>query len=142
MLQRELLVEGPRALLPGSDRGEHDARAAEGGAGVVFAAKGERRAPASAEERGKGGHHIEAVVVGVVQHDLRETEVVLALREPVQDEGRPDPGTEHRQLHVSTLPAGSIVQTGVDRLGDSTSTSPMPIHKGKGWRSLPWHGSW
>ena len=36
VLQRQLFVERPRAFLARSDRGEHEARAAEGGASVVL----------------------------------------------------------------------------------------------------------
>src|SRR6266550_925498 len=43
-------------------------------------------------------------MVGVVQHDLGETEFVLPLRETAEHEGRPDPGSEHGQLHAPTVP--------------------------------------
>src|SRR2546430_11659971 len=43
-------------------------------------------------------------MVGVVQHDLGETEFVLPFRETAEHEGRPDPGSEHGQLHAPTVP--------------------------------------
>jgi hypothetical protein len=101
VLQRELLVVGPRAILPGADRGEDEPSVREGGARVGVAADLERPAPRLTEEPPEGGHRLEPGDVGVVQHDLGQPELILVADEPAQHEGRADPRAEHRELHAT-----------------------------------------
>ena len=81
--QRDLLVDGPGALLARADRREDEPRAVDRLPRLGLAADRESCPPVGAQVSAHGGHELQALGVGVVQHDLVQPE-----RRPARRTGR------------------------------------------------------
>ena len=109
VFERHLLVDGAGRLLPRPDRREDEPRAGDGRAGVGLAADREPRAPLRTQVPAERRHQLQALGIGVVQHDLVQPEVGLTGREPAQHERSPHARPEHRQLHDAPPVVGSAM---------------------------------
>ena len=109
VFERHLLVDGTGRLLPRPDRREDEPRAGDGRAGVGLAADREPGAPLRTQVPAERRHQLQALVIGVVQHDLVQPEVVLTGSQPAQHERRAHARPEHRQLHDAPPVVGSVM---------------------------------
>ncbi len=98
--ERDLLVDDASGLLGGPDRRVDEGRPRDRGASIGVGAHREGGSPRGAQVGAERPHHLEAVGVDVVQHDLGQPQVTTPAQ-PVQHERGAYPRAQQGQPHVS-----------------------------------------